>query len=198
MRRTITTFKPEYSLIQKVGLFFSPLIVAIVVFAALAGGREQPLLYLGLLFPFAYIMLPFAIVRQIRFDEKFFVDRFIVPSLELDYTDIVDVGISGFKTKKRSFSLAGAKNADDFRGMLAYAMEKRNISQSQIKGKLAKQEVVAWKTVAFSQLAAIPITLALAFFVPSLFSVFGELTFVVVFAAVSFPNGPDTFRFIRV
>ena len=111
------------------------------------------------------IALPFRIVRRVELSDKVTVKRFLTPSYEFDYADIIDVGVTTVKTKqgRGNIYLVKVQNFDELKEMLADAMAKRDVAQDQIEGKLAKQEANDWMAAGIAQVVALPVMVTLAF-----------------------------------
>ena len=159
MRQTVTTYEPDYGF----GFRLMPIIFAFMSFAVIGGavelGSRNPIFYPLGLFSLIFLFLPFQIIKRVRFEDQMIVERFFIAPYKVSYTDITDVGIKGFKTRKRSFSLGTAKNAQDFHAILAYVMQNRNINKEQLEGELAQQELMTSRTLLISGLLAWPFSI---------------------------------------
>ena len=91
------------------------------------------------------LAFPFKFIRRVRFGRKLVIDRFILPPREIDYSDITDIGITGVKTRHGNISLYEMTNANEFKDLLVTALAHAEISDGQLEGKLAQQEVNAAK-----------------------------------------------------
>jgi hypothetical protein len=150
--------------------------------------RDTAIYVLIGLFSALTLSIPFTRIRQVRFSDKMYVDRFILASREIDYKDIVDVGIVTIKTKQGNISLYKIENTKQFYELLKNAMAQNEVSESQLEGKLAKREIISWKSSIYAQLIAIPITLLFVWWNPSWIKFLGKFTFLVVFLAIFAPT----------
>ena len=193
MNEPVTIFKPKYGTLQAMAFVLSPFMAAFFAYAAMRWGEGELWVYIAaLVFIAGATALPFRIIRRIEFGDNVTVRRFFTPSYEFDYTDIVDVGVTTVKTKpgKGNIYLVKIQNFDELKEMLADAMAKRDLTQDQIEGKLAKQEANDWMAAGIAQVVAIPVIVALAFVDISWLNITNEgtlfSTWLVVFLASYF------------
>ena len=180
-------FKPKYPLKMKLSFLFLPIMAILFTLAAIDGGDpDMPWLFhfLSLAMITLTGSIPFVLIRRIRFEDKILVDRFVVPTRELDYTDILDVGITNIRAKRGNLSLNAVKNVDEFKSMLANALAEKDIPQDQIESKLAKQETEIARATIYAQAVALPVTFVLLLLRPDWFQFADKLSFVLVYSAI--------------
>jgi hypothetical protein len=181
-------FKPKYELGMNFSAIFIPIMTVVSIFVVVKLDlRELPAYGLIALFSILTLSMPFTRIRQIRFSDKMYVDQFILAPREIDYKDIIDVGIITVKTKRGNISLYKIENTKQFYEFLKDAMAQNQVSESQLEGKLAKREVISWTSSIYAQLIAIPITLLLVWWSPTCIKFLGKFTFLTVFLAIFAP-----------
>jgi hypothetical protein len=175
-----TTFIPRYEFRQRFALIAAPFMLALAVWAAVSGGREEPMLYVAAaFFALAAVVIPFRFVRRIRFGSCIHVDRYLLPSIRIEYSEIQDIGVTTVKTRRANISMFGMRNASELLALLGDARTRGEISEGQIEGSLAARETLAWTASSYAILPSIVVTALLLWLSPVRIAMDGRLSFLV-------------------
>ena len=116
------TFRPRYDLAIKLTLLlpllFFAMGLAIGLLEIYTKGKYSPLLYLYLLPLAVYFFLLSRLVRQIRFSDKMFVDRFLSPPQKVEYSDISYISAAIHLEQGQRIPLDHVRNLDTFGKLL--------------------------------------------------------------------------------
>ncbi len=141
-------FKPKYSPILY--LVFVPILIeAFDLWEIISGHNRSPgRFYITALFGLMLAGLPFIFIRRITFmTDSFSIEKYLGPTKTIEYTDIVDIGLTIIKTRRGSIAIQSMANSDELRNLFNRLMEQRKISQYQIENKPIHQ--IANRRIAF-------------------------------------------------
>lgn len=155
-----TVVVPKYKLMYRFFFFVSPVFGALAAWAAIAGGRKDPALYICLLFVVALPIIWSRTYRRIRFGQSISFERYVFPPRVVEYSSIKDVGRGVLKTTQGNFVLdpRNCVNIDEFDRAVEESRNRGYWSTTQIDGKLALQQAASAK----AQLIAVPVSLGAA------------------------------------
>ena len=143
-----------------------PLMTAFFVHSAISWGKDDPIFYFtAVMCIVVTIALPFRTIRRIEFGDTIVVRRYLAPSYEFDYADILDIGVTTVRTKpgKGNIFLPKIENFNELKEMITEALAQRDATQDQLEGKLARREVNELWAAGIAQIVALPITAVLVF-----------------------------------
>jgi hypothetical protein len=138
---------PEFSLFRKMSI--APfVIVPLTVFflwEVLFQNNRSPEIILGtLVLGATTLMLPTILIRRIVFATgSFSIEKFLWPTKIIDYSDILDIGLTIIKTRKGNLSIYGMTNSDELSSILTELIELGKINPYQIENQLTSQETLS-------------------------------------------------------
>ena len=135
-------FEPEYG--WKAGLGFALFPIAAVVLAVIV--LPDPLadieLTMAAVISAAFsLLIPRALVKEIRFGQVITVHRFLLPPKSIAYSDVVDVGGTGLKARGGGFGWIGYRNGKQLAQIVEALVEKGVIREEQLEGEAVLGEV---------------------------------------------------------
>ncbi len=137
-------FQPKYSAILYFGLFSLVLLELIMLWQFISGKNSSSTsiffaVFLGLI----DAIIPFVIIKRIVFSANAFtVEKFLLPTKTIEYTDVVDIGTTIIKTKNGNLAIyRSLLNSNELRNILTGLIEQGKISSTQIENKVKSQEI---------------------------------------------------------
>jgi hypothetical protein len=86
-------------------------------------------------------------IRRILFTaSSFLVERYVWPSKEIDYSDVIDLGSSKVKTRKGEISFAAMSNIAELHSLFFELMRQGKIDINQFENKAIGEELVLQKS----------------------------------------------------
>jgi hypothetical protein len=128
-------------------------------------------------------------IRRIVFtSSSFSVEKYVWVSKKIEYSDIVDVGISMIKTRRGNIVLAGMSNVAELLYLIKELIEQKKINEKQIENKVVVEESILSKSYLPSIVISALLWVSLMYFWPVYRSRFGgigaTLSFTLIFASV--------------
>ena len=165
-----------------------PIFAILLILAAFAFWRESPIYIIGAIYiSVLCIGRMITWIRKARFEDNLVIERFLLPSRYIPYSDVIDLGVATVKIQNGSnIALHFVENADDFREMLNHALEQGNFPAEQIQGHLPKREKLLSRVSIISALISLPIGLLAGFFGPPWLRIFGPMI-IILFYLLIFP-----------
>jgi 4-amino-4-deoxy-L-arabinose transferase-like glycosyltransferase len=159
-----TVFVPKYGFRHRAVLVVAPVMAALALLLAVNKGQEDPEIYLvAAFFVLCAVVIPFAMVRRIRFGGEIVIERYILPPRRFSYSDVQDIGVSSIKMKKGHLSLYEMQIVDELHAIFEQVMQRGQMSEGQIEGELAAKEIISWMAAVYALIASVVIYLVLAF-----------------------------------
>ena len=163
-----TIFQPKYTIRGNWDvLSISLLMIITLLFSFLKFGISLSNI-LGLIFLVYFIVSfsPLYVYRIVFTPSSFIVERYIWPSKKIEYSDVVDVGISKVKTRNGNVSFAGMSNAAQLHSLFTELIEQGRIGKHQLENKISVEEMILHKTILPSIVAISVLAGALFIFWP--------------------------------
>ncbi len=179
-------FTPRYTAKLYFGLFCLVLLELIMLWQFISGKNSSTTsiffaAFLGLI----DAILPFVIIKRIVFSAKAFtVEKFLLPSKTIEYTEVVDIGITVIKTKNGNLAILPMLNSVELRNILSGLIEQGKINSYQIENKLVSQEVNSRKATILSGIISIVLWVVPSVIWPYKDSLFRDLIFLVFFIPI--------------
>jgi hypothetical protein len=141
-------FQPKYS----AKLYFGLLCVIPFEFFMLwqiISGKDSSLviIFMAAFFGILVATIPYVFIKRIVFTANAFqIEKFLGPTRTIEYTEVVDIGITTIKTKKGNLAIPRFMlNSIELRNILTGLIEQGKISSFQIENKLISQELISRK-----------------------------------------------------
>jgi len=81
-------------------------------------------------------------IRRIVFKSScFIVEKYVWPSIKIDYSDVIDLGMFKVTTRKGDVSFAGMSNARQLHVLLLELVKQGKIHKMQIENKVVTKEI---------------------------------------------------------
>jgi hypothetical protein len=142
-------FKPKYPPQLTFGaLVFVP-IEFYILWQVFSGKNASPENIFGaVFFGFLLIVPPFAYVKRMVFRANdFSIEKFILPTKIIEYSDVIDVGAMVLKTRNGDLSLRTMTNSDELSKILAGLIEQGKINRHQLENKVASRAIIIRKAI---------------------------------------------------
>jgi hypothetical protein len=170
-------FVPRYPMRIRAGFVVIPLAFAFSLLIFAVEDRS-----LNSLFSIAFLGLLwlgglFAWTRRIRFGPRIYVDRYLLPPREFDYSDIVGFGMGIIKTKRGNISTRYIRNLDELYSILEDFVAKRILAETQIQDLLTANDWLRWAAAAISVVPSVVVSLFLFYYLPIRTTVNARLVF---------------------
>jgi hypothetical protein len=162
--------------------------LALSVFFIVWVGHREPMAFFSAAFwSFGLLHLWTICFSQIRFESKIIVDRFLLPSREFSYSDIVDVGLRSIKMTRGRIKLYPIKNMEELHGILADCARRGLVNEAALEGTEIVRELLSYIATAYSAVIAAVLAIGLALFCDVCGRVHGTLLALAMFLLVYGP-----------
>jgi hypothetical protein len=144
-----SVFKPKYPAKMYLGLFFIFPIETYVLWQLFSGkDKSIETVFIAAFFGLIVALIPFAFIRKIVFSAAdFSIKKFLWLTKTIDYTDVVDIGVTMILTRKGNIPIQSMTNSEELRNILNKLIEQGKINKYQIENKVVSQEVVSRKAL---------------------------------------------------
>ena len=181
-----TVFKPNYPLHLYLGL------VGIIPMEAFAlwslfssSNKSAEMIFAAGFFGLIILLMPFVLIKRIRFEShSFTIEKYSLPPKTIDYSNVIDIGETGVKTKQGSIVISGMENSEELTSLLKKLISEGKINSHQIENKLVGQEVLSRKAVMPASIISIIIWIVSLFFFPYEKSMFRDLSFLLIWTPI--------------
>ena len=119
-------FKPRYPSRLYVVLIFMIPTEAFVLWDIFANNNKslETFLVAGVL-ALLIVLMPFILIRQISFESRSFtVEKYLLAAQIIEYSDVLDIGMTSIKTKQGNIPTQFMRNAAELRNLLKQRVEK--------------------------------------------------------------------------
>lgn len=142
-------FKPKYPAQLTFGSFVLIPIEFYILWQIFSGKDASPENIFGAVFFGLLLVIPlFAYVKKIVFRvNNFSVEKFVLPTKTIEYTDITDVGATVLKTRTGGLSLRAMTNADELSSILAELIKQGKINRHQLENKVDSRAIIFRKAL---------------------------------------------------
>jgi hypothetical protein len=153
-----STIKSEYSfkslwdvILLSLGLIFS------IIFSAVRLGFGPETLsafvwLIGFCFWWTHSLVSYFIFTP----SSFTVVRYIMPAMNINYADVIDIGVSKIKTKFGDVSLAGIANVDEIICKFHDLIDQGKVNPNQLENKILPKERIWRKSILPSLIISLP------------------------------------------
>jgi hypothetical protein len=143
-----TSFYPKYTIRGSSDvLSISLLLILALLFSFLRlGAILGNIVGLGFLV-FFIVLCSRLYIRRLLFTPSYFlVERYVWPSIKIDYTDVIDLGLSKIKTRKGEISFAAMSNVAELYSLFFELIQQGKINVDQFENKAIGEELILDKT----------------------------------------------------
>jgi hypothetical protein len=174
-----TIFKPKYPPRFLLGLVIIILIEAFMLWNIISNqDRSIETVFGAGFFGLMILVMPFVFIRRIVFEnQSFAIEKYLLPSKTIEYSDVVDIGNTLIKTRQGNIPIQAMVNSDELITLLNKLLNEGKINSYQIENKLVGQEVLSRKAVMPATIISIILWVATLFFFPYEKSMFRDLSF---------------------
>ena len=180
-----TVFKPKYPVRLYLGFFLMILVELCLLSQLLFGAETRPDIFLAGFFGLVITLSPYTFVKRIVFDvHSFSVEKFLGPTKTIEYTDVIDIGMSLIKTRNGNISIQLMSNADELRTIFTELIRQGKISHYQIENKVVAQETLRQKALLPAAVISSILWVVTSFIWPHEKSLFRYLSFLAFFVPI--------------
>jgi hypothetical protein len=156
---TQTIFEPNYKITTYLGYFFIPALEIFLLWKIIfEKDYSLTTINMAVLCGLIVLAMPYRLIRRIKFDEgSFSIEKYFWFSKTIEYTDVIDFGMTLIKTENGNISLYSVTNSYELYNIFIALVEKGKINRDQIENKVHAQEIISRKAF----LPAMLITLVL-------------------------------------
>ena len=142
-------FKPKYPPQLTFGTLVLTPIEFYILWQILAGKDPSPENIFGaVFFGLLLIIPPFAYIKRMVFrTNNFSIEKFILPTKTIEYSDVTDVGAMVLKTRKGGLSLRTMTNSDELSKILAELIKQGKINRLQLENKVDSRSIIVRKAL---------------------------------------------------
>lgn len=142
------SFYPKYMIRHSLDvLLISLLLMAVLLFSFLNVGPSL-VNFVGVGFLLLFI-LEFSrlYIRRIVFTSSYFlVEKYVWPSIKIDYSDVIDMGASKVKTRRGEVSFAAMSNFRELQSLFIELLRQGKIDINQFENKALNEEMALRKS----------------------------------------------------
>ena len=110
------------------------------------------------------LLVPFVYLREVRFGRHITLRRYFLPDLVYPYGDVRDVGLFGFRLRRRTVQWTLMENGADLARTVDGLVESGVISEDQLDGKLVSHEVSEGVSVIYGSVLGLAAAVAVVVF----------------------------------
>lgn len=148
-------FRPRYKL--SIWLAFVVIGAICTGFFALSAVEEVSFLLqvcFGIML-FVFFTMPLAFIREVSFDDRIYVKRYLVPDQSFSYTEVRDIGEQFITLPGTNIDLSHMKNAAELKRITKELLRDGRIDEQQLAGVLVHHEKISKRAATFAVLAAV-------------------------------------------
>jgi hypothetical protein len=179
-------FKPKYPPQLTFGsLVFIP-IEFYILWQIFSGKDASPENIFGaVFFGLLLIILPFAYIKRMVFRaNNFSIEKFILPTKTIEYSDVTDVGAMALKTRNGDLSLRTMVNSDELSNIFAGLIEQGKINRHQLENKVDSRAMIFRKAIKPAGIISLALWVVMFFVFPYKDSFFRDISLVGFFLPV--------------
>ena len=110
------------------------------------------------------LLVPFVYLREVRFGRRITLRRYLLPDAVYSYGDVRDVGMSGFRLRRRTVQWGTMENGAELARTVDGLVESGVISEEQFDGKLVQHEVSEGVAVIYGGALGLAVAVAVVLF----------------------------------
>ncbi len=177
-------FKPKYPTRFLLGFVFVIPMEALMLWEVFSNKSIEMIFGSGF-FGLMILLMPYIFIRRIRFEgQSFTVEKYILPSKTIDYSEVTDIGNTLIKTRQGNIPTQAMANSQELIDLLKKLISEGKINNYQIENKLVRQEALSRKAVLPAGIISVILWITTFFFFPYEKSMLRDLSFLLIWIPV--------------
>ena len=171
-------FKPKYLSSFYLRFVFVILLEAFALWSIFFNSEKSILMiFMAGFFGFMILLMPSVLIRQISFESNSFtIEKFAQPPQTINFSDVIDIGVTVIKTKQGNIVIRIMENAEELTSFLKKFISESKTDSYQIENKLVEQKELRREAIQPSAIISGVLWIAYLFFFPSDKSLFRDFS----------------------